>query len=144
MIAGAVAVALVTVLVLAFTGAFAGPAPEAAPSPVASAGLPSGVVQAGKVPTKVPNDPALRKNVIVSDCSQAGKGWKAAGKATNPTDKPISYAVTVFFTSEQATVLNTADTTVKVEPGKIADWSIQKDFATTAKALCVLRGVGTK
>ena len=68
-------------------------------------------------------------------------GWKAAGKVTNPTDKPITYAVTVFFSTDQGIVLNTA---VIVDTGKSADWAIQKDFATTLKTFCALRGVGTK
>ena len=139
-------VAFTTIVILALSGAFTESTRSAAPRPVhsAPAALPSDVPQAGKVPTKVPNDPALRKNVTVSDCSQAGKGWKAAGKATNPSDKPLDYTLTVFFTSDKATVLNTADTSVKVEPGKTAEWTIQKDFPATAKTLCVLRGVGTK
>jgi hypothetical protein len=147
LIAAVAAAALIAVLVTALTGLFAGGAPQAvnsAASPASSAGLPSGVAQAGKVPTKVPNEPALRHNVTISDCSKTEHGWKAAGRANNPTDKTITYALTVFFTTEQATVLKAADTHVTVEPGKTADWTITKDFATTPKTLCVLRGVGTK
>ena len=142
----AAAAVLVVVLSIIVTGLVSNK--SASPTEVKQsspgAALPSGVPQAGAVPTKVPNDPALRQNVSVTDCSKTAKGWKAAGKATNPTDKPLDYTLTVFFTSDKATVLNTADTTVKVDPGKSANWTVQKDFPTTPKTLCVLRGVGTK
>jgi hypothetical protein len=136
--------ALAAAALIAFLAAGCTPPSTTAPSPGPSgSGLPSGVAQAGNVPTKVPNDPALRTNVTITDCSKTDKGWHAAGKASNPTNKPISYTITVFFTTDQATVLSTADTTVTVDPGKNADWNIEKDFATTPKTLCALRGVGT-
>ncbi|MDQ0031065.1 hypothetical protein [Arthrobacter bambusae] len=143
LIAAAAGIALIAVLVSALAGLSSGPAPQAAPSPAGSPGLPSGVTQAGAVPTSVPNDPAARQNVHITDCSQADGGWKATGTAANPGKTPVDYTITVFFTTDHATVLNTADTTVKVEPGKTADWTISKKFTPTPTTLCALRGVGT-
>ncbi|MDP9904635.1 hypothetical protein [Arthrobacter bambusae] len=122
---------------------------NAAPAPAPSAtetvnALPAGVTQPTAVPTDVPNDANVRQNVKITDCSSADGGWAAKGTANNPGNKAVDYTITVFFTTDQATVLHTAQTKVAVEPGKSADWNITEKFPTTPKTLCVLRGVSTK
>lgn len=120
--------------------------PEKTPTPSATTrtpeALPEGVKPASNIPTKVPNDTKLRKNVLLSTCEKTDKGWSAAGTASNPGKKTVEYEITVFFTTSQATVIETGKTKVEVKPGKDAKWSIKKDFKTAPTMLCVLRGVG--
>jgi hypothetical protein len=71
-------------------------------------------------------------------------GWRAAGHATNPGTTSLDYAVTVFFTTESATTLNYAETTVTVAPGKTVSWSVNKQFTGPKSMRCVLRGVASK
>lgn len=138
-------VTAVTALTAALvSGCTPGTPRKEASSTQSAAGLPSGVAQAGKVPTKVPNEPAARKNVRITDCARTDTGWKAAGTAANPGKKKTTYKITVFFTTEKATVLQTADTKVTVEPGKSAEWKAEKKFTPADKTLCALRGVGTE
>jgi hypothetical protein len=104
--------------------------------------LPSSVKQDTKVPTKVPNKPASRKNVTMETCAGTGDGWKAAGTVRNPGSSSATYTITVFFSTTSATVLAHGDTKVKVAPGKSAAWSVSPKFSAPKKVLCVLRGVG--
>jgi hypothetical protein len=106
--------------------------------------LPSGVAQATNVPTSVPNDPAQRKNVTITDCSRTDDGWKAAGTATNPGNHPASYELTVFFTAAAATVLAVGDAIVTVDPGATSDWRVDGDFAAPEGTRCVLSGVAAQ
>lgn len=124
------------------------PATHPAPSTRASAahgaeapGLPAGVTQATNVPTAVPNDPAQRKNVAITDCSRSDDGWTATGTAINPTAAAASYTITVFFTAATATVLAVGDTTAKIEANGAADWRISSDFSAPDGTRCVLSGV---
>lgn len=94
------------------------------------------------VPTDVPNEPALRGNVQISACQRDGDGWKASGTARNPAHEDTAYTITVFFTSDKATVLGTGDTTVKISAGKSAEWEVRSDLTPTPEMRCVLRGVG--
>lgn len=110
---------------------------KAAPRP-----LPSGVEQDTKVPTKVPNVVASRKNVKQETCAATADGWKAAGTVHNPGSSAATYTITVFFSSTSATVLAHGDAKVTVEPGKTAKWSVAPKFTAPKKVLCVLRGVG--
>jgi hypothetical protein len=146
LIAAAAGAALLAVLIAALTGLFTSPATQTASpaSPIPTTGLPTGIVQAGNLPAKVPNNPADRKNVHITQCAAAEGGWAAKGTAKNPTDKAITYTVTVFFTTDKATVLSAARTTVKVDPGKRAGWDITSKFTPTSNTLCVLRGVGNE
>jgi hypothetical protein len=138
-------VAVVGSLALALTGCTPASAPVPSASRSASAttapGLPAGVSQATDVPTKVPNDPSARSAVSTTECAAVDGGWRAAGSAKNPGDAARTYEITVFFTTSTATVLATGTTSVEVEPGATAEWSIAKDFTAPSGTLCVLAGV---
>jgi hypothetical protein len=110
----------------------------------ATAAHPAKGYAAASIPSSIANDPKVRKSVILSECAPVAGGWHAAGHATNPGTTPIAYAVTVFFTTESATTLNYAETTVKVAPGQRAAWSVNKSFAGPKSMRCVLRGVSVK
>jgi hypothetical protein len=104
--------------------------------------LPPGVTNATDVPTNVPNNVQLRGNVQIGACKAVPGGWEATGTAINPTSKAITYTVTVFFTTRQATVVATGATKVDVKPGAHQPWAVRKSFAAPNPTLCVLRGVG--
>jgi hypothetical protein len=118
------------------------PTPTPTPSATATVGDSDEIQPDADVPTDVPNTPALRANVAISDCERDGEGWKASGTALNPDDKAIEYTITVFFTTDKATVIGTGDTKVSVPPGESADWEIRADLTPAPETLCVLRGVG--
>ena len=105
-------------------------------------GLPPGVVGATNIPAKVANRPALRADVGLATCSPRPHGWQASGSARNPGKKPATYKITVFFTSNQATVIGTARTSVRVLPGRSRRWTASSTFHPAKPTLCVLRGVG--
>lgn len=104
-------------------------------------GLPKGVQGATDIPDDVPNDPDVRDNVAVSSCESAAGGWRASGTATNPGKKPVTYTVTVFFTTNAATVIGTGRTKVQVAPGADETWHIDDAIKAPDSTLCVLRGV---
>jgi hypothetical protein len=116
------------------------PGKSAAPSSEPPKALPKGVRPA-PIPSKVANDPADRKNVVMTSCEAAKGGWQAGGTATNPTKKDVEYKITVFFTTTSATTINTASTDVPVKAGQTVKWSAKQDFAAPKEMLCVLRGV---
>jgi hypothetical protein len=106
------------------------------------AALPPGVVGLTKVPTAVPNKPTLRNNVSLSSCASAHGGWAASGTARNPSKSSASYRITVFFTTDHATVIGQAATTVQVAAGASSPWIVTGAFHPASPTLCVLRGVG--
>jgi len=93
------------------------------------------------VPATVSNNDLLRKNVTVTTCAAVAGGWGAKGTATDPGATPVTYHITIFFTTPEATVLDDATTTVSVQPHQTADWAASQQFATVPKMICVLRGV---
>ena len=128
---------------IALIGALAGcantPLPD--PTPTVSISLPAPTSQPD-VPAEVPNDPAKRVNVEVSTCAAATGGWSAAGTAQNPGTESVTYAIMVFFTTQAATVVGTAETSVTVAPGESLEWSVSAQIADASDLRCVLRGVG--
>jgi hypothetical protein len=115
--------------------------PSSSQAPSAEA-LPPGVVGATHVPAKVANKPALRPDVSLASCSPRTHGWQASGTAHNPRSAARSYKITVFFTTDNATVIGVAATTVHV-PGKASrSWTAGATFHAAKPTLCVLRGVG--
>jgi hypothetical protein len=121
------------------------PKPAGAASSTATApGLPEGVSQATGVPTAVPNEPAQRKNVTMTDCARTADGWKASGTAVNLDASTATYTVTIFFTAPTATVLAIGDTDFEVEPGARSDWTVTSAFTAPDGTLCVLSGVATR
>jgi hypothetical protein len=146
------AAALATALALAgctsgsahHTGASASGAGDSshAGNPTKAPALPSGVTAATNVPTRVPNEPTLRKHVTLSSCKATPGGWGASGTASNPGPSNADYAITVFFTTDHATVIGTAATRVHVAAGGSEQWSVTTKLHAPASTLCVLRGVG--
>jgi hypothetical protein len=94
------------------------------------------------VPTSVPNDPTLRNNVTLSSCASTSVGWAASGTARNPSKSSASYRITVFFTTDHATVIGHASTTVTVPGGASHPWTVAATFHPASPTRCVLRGVG--
>jgi hypothetical protein len=61
---------------------------------------------------------------------------------TNRTSRPVKYTVTVFFTTDHATVIGAGATTLTLLPKTIKYWSVVAKFHAANPTLCVLRGVG--
>lgn len=78
----------------------------------------------------------------MASCTRAPEGWRATGTARNPGDAPVDYTITVFFTTENATVIGTGKTRVALGPGRKETWHVEDAFKAPASTLCVLRGVG--
>lgn len=118
--------------------------PKARPSQAAPAGNQGPVPGAGvKVPTKIDNVIADRKNVTLTSCLSTQGGWSASGVAVNHGGSETSYKVTVYFTDQEATVLGTGVTTVTVTPGQVTRWRIATHLvAQPGGTRCILVGVG--
>ena len=97
---------------------------------------------APSVPTNVANDPTLRRDVKLTSCGATLNGWAASGSAKNPSDKPRTLTITVFFTTPAATVIATGATRVALAPHRTRGWSVAEKFDAPDETLCVLRGVG--
>jgi hypothetical protein len=96
-----------------------------------------------KVPKKIDNVVADRKNVTLTSCSPTQGGWAASGEAVDHGGSGTSYKVTVYFTDQEATVIGTGVTTVAVAPGHVARWRIATHLvAQPGGTRCVLVGVG--
>jgi hypothetical protein len=122
-----------------------GGAPTDAETPTAAAtvpGLPPGVSQVTELPPDIPNDPETRANVQVNGCAATEDGWEATGTISNPGEEATTTVITVFFTTDKATVIGTAQTSVTVEPGDEQSWTAQDAFTAPTQTLCVLRGAG--
>ncbi|MFJ9317739.1 hypothetical protein ACIRN4_26350 [Pimelobacter simplex] len=151
----ALAVALVLTLALAGCG---GGAPAPGPSAGSSTASPrSGPSATGAatdpatttirrpdvtVPRKVVNRPAARDRVTVTGCRAADGGWSASGRAVGRRAGADQLTITVFFTTEQATVVAWGQTTVDVPDGRSAEWSVRANLPVEGELRCVLRGVG--
>ncbi len=88
------------------------------------------------------NDVDKRKAVTVAKCAATADGWGASGTAKNSGTADATYAITIFFTNDHATVEDYATATVTAKAGASADWTAAKKFAATTPTNCVLRGVG--
>ncbi|MEU7524301.1 hypothetical protein AB0A74_01045 [Saccharothrix sp. NPDC042600] len=120
----------------------AGEKPAAPSSPSTSSGsvAPSA---AADIPASVANDVDRRKHAVITSCRPGPDGgWEARGTVTNSGQAAHDYSITIFFTTENATVLDHAATSVTVEGGATGEWSAQKNFPAPPNVLCVLRGVG--
>lgn len=93
------------------------------------------------LPTHIPNNAALRKNVRITSCRAGDGGWTVKGTAENPGSKPVTYHLMVFFSTTSATTLAVAQTEVTVSAGKTANWSMSKQFTGDKKMNCTLVGV---
>ena len=95
----------------------------------------------GAVPTSVPNEVSVRKDVQLLSCGATKGGWSAGGTVKNSLGHDATYQITIFFTSNQATDLAYAMSSVSVGAGQSKEWSAHATFAPPAQVLCVLRGV---
>ena len=140
----AIAIAATSTVCFALVGCTASPTvvPHTTSAAAAAPGLPAGVKAVESLPTNIPNDTAARATVQLSTCSKTTDGWKAAGDIANPGKASVTRTITVFFTTSTATVIQTAQTKVTVEPGQKVSWSTNPTFTAPAGTLCVLRGVG--
>ncbi len=93
------------------------------------------------MPTAVANVVPLRQLVTLTGCDAEPGGWRAAGAASNPTSKAVTYTITVFFTTDQATVETFGKTTVTLPAQKSTAWTLPVLFAADPSTLCVLRAV---
>lgn len=93
------------------------------------------------VPTKIANEPSVRKNVVQNKCAAIPGGWAAEGTATNPGKKPVTYKIVVHFTTTKATTLDYAQVLVPVQPGKTVPWTAKKQFQAQKKMLCPMPGI---
>ncbi|RCG29940.1 hypothetical protein DQ384_17405 [Sphaerisporangium album] len=92
-------------------------------------------------PKAIPNEPGQRKNVKQTSCAAVPGGWAAEGTAANRGTTPVTYSITVFFTTTAATVLDFAKTEVSVKPGEVAKWKASKNFEAPDKVLCPMPGI---
>jgi hypothetical protein len=97
---------------------------------------------ATRVPVKVANKPALRTDVSLASCSARTHGWQASGSVHNPRSEAHRYNITVFFTTDNATVIGFAATSVRVPAKTSRTWTAGATFHASKPTLCVLRGVG--
>jgi hypothetical protein len=95
------------------------------------------------LPTSVPNDPKIRKNVRQTACKAIPGGWGAEGVAHNPGSSPVTFGIVVYFATTEATVINYTTTKVTVGPGKTEKWQAEKIFPAAARMLCGIPGITT-
>ena len=112
-----------------------------APATLSTKGLPPGVSNAPSVPTKVPNTPSLRKNVVITSCAKTDTGWAASGTVNNPGTTDKTYSITIFFATNHGTVIGTSHTDVPVSAGASKQWKAEDSFHAAPETQCVLRGV---
>jgi hypothetical protein len=92
-------------------------------------------------PADVANRPADRKNVTMTSCAGGVSGWQGRGTARNASGSPVTYRVTLFYTTQQGTVVGNSSTQVTVPGHGHADWSTSAKIASKGPLRCVLRGV---
>jgi len=128
---GLVPVAIAVVIALAgCTGALAAPHRTGpAPTPTSAS-----------VPARIPDDPALRPDVSVRECTATKGGWRASGRIVN-RGSAHDYRVTVLFTTDRATVIGVGATSVRVGAGATKRWTVAASFVAATPTLCVLSGV---
>lgn len=131
-------------LVVAGCGSGADDEPGAAATSRATEPPPERTVKPGRVtiPTKVPNRPAKRAAVELTGCAATDDGWAASGTATAGQGRARTFVISVFFTTDQATVVEWGRTRVTVPAGERADWQVGVELPVQGELRCVLRGVG--
>ncbi|MTD16652.1 hypothetical protein GIS00_22200 [Nakamurella sp. YIM 132087] len=89
----------------------------------------------------IDDTPELRLSVLLTGCGKTDGGWRALGTAANPGRSAADYTILVFFTDKYSRVVDSAETTVKVEPGAKKSWQAAQKFEPPAGTQCVLRAV---
>ncbi|MBU2696249.1 hypothetical protein [Pimelobacter sp. 30-1] len=95
-----------------------------------------------RIPAEVPNRPAKRAAVEMTGCAATDGGWAASGTAAAVKARDQTFVISVFFTTDQATVVAWGRTRVTVPAGERADWQVGVDLPVQGELRCVLRGVG--
>lgn len=93
-------------------------------------------------PADIGNDADKRAQVSITKCAAVDGGWSASGEVNNTGKKTADYTITVFFTSDRSTTIDSATAEVEVKAGETGKWEATKKFVTPEAMLCVLRGVG--
>ncbi len=92
-------------------------------------------------PVPIHNNAAIRTQAVITACTAAPGGWQASGTATNPGTASYHYKLTVYFTSAQATVLGSGQTSVTVAAKSTGKWKVTATFPAPTGVKCVLVGV---
>ncbi|WP_418058222.1 hypothetical protein [Pimelobacter simplex] len=100
-----------------------------------------------RIPAEVPNRQAKRAAVEMTGCAATDDGWAATGTAAGAGKARAragtrTFVISVFFTTDQATVVGWGRTRVQVPAGGSEDWTVAVDLPVTGDLRCVLRGVG--
>lgn len=114
-------------------------APHPVSTPPASDALQAPVV----VPTDIPNTTSLRSDVQLTACAPAqGGAWRASGTVHNSLATFHDYAITVFFTDRNSTVIGYSVVSVSVPSNESKTWRAIGAVHPASPTLCLLRGVG--
>jgi len=116
-------------------------APSATGSATSGASTPAVTSPKLPKPSDIKNDPAQMKNVAVTSCKAIGGGWSASGTAKNTQKEPVTFKVTIFFTTPQATVQGYGQAKLDVAAGKAGEWSTSAKFAADKDSRCIVRAV---
>ncbi len=114
------------------------------PSPlksVTSSAAPTALPTQASLPPLAKNDVTARKQITQTGCAAVPGGWAATGTAKNPGSSPVTYKITIYFTTTSATTLNYAVTSVTVPPGQTAKWTARKRFKAQQQMLCPMPSV---
>ncbi len=122
--------------------------PSTSSSTVAATGSHSSTGSASPVYTPASSLPAISGNnvdklhqVTRGTCGSVSGGWQLTGTIKNPSSDEVSYDILVYFTTTSATVINSAETVVKVKGGDTAPFTATKQFAGPPNMLCVIVSV---
>jgi hypothetical protein len=91
--------------------------------------------------TTTPPNPGLRQDVHLINCGATAGGWYAGGTINNPGSSPVTYNVTVSFTSSSGSDLASASTSQTVAGGGYGFWRAASSLAVPGQLGCVLRTV---
>ncbi len=99
------------------------------------------ITAASSIPPPTGNVVPLFKTVQLTKCAAVSGGWQAAGTIHNTTGQAHEYQILVYFTTNQATVIDSATTSVQVADNQSADWQAGKQFNTEPNMRCVIVSV---
>ena len=117
------------------------PGPTRTASTAGSSTPPGPTLVQNPLPTRLNNQPAVRKDVAQTSCAAVPGGWRVEGTVTNSAARARTYTIVAFFTTLQATTLDYARTAVAVGPGQTKPWTASKRFAAQKQMRCVLAAI---
>lgn len=101
----------------------------------------SSVSQPTNPDLNVLNEPAARKDISDTSCSDTGAGWVMKGLVTNTTAANATYVIEVTFTNVHYTIQGIEKTTVNLSSGKATSWSTTWPSSVKTGITCVLEAV---